>query len=152
MAENGASKIEARAVAARPTSPRVPAPVEDALVTSQGSGRLDFNAILAIADVLPVLMWVTRLDRTRDFVNDAYMDFLNTDDREHARTYDWRSGIHPDDVERIIQESLAGEASMQTFTLEGRFRRGDGEYRWLKSTSSPRFGADGEHIGFIGLA
>src|SRR3954447_2582077 len=105
-----------------------------------------------IANSAPVLMWVTRLDRTRDFVNDAYMDFLGTDDREAARTYDWRLGIHPDDVERIVQESIAGEASMQTFTLEGRFRRGDGEYRWLRSTSSPRFGPDGEHVGFIGAA
>jgi len=105
-----------------------------------------------IANSAPVLMWVTRLDRTRDFVNDAYMDFLGTGDREHARLYDWRQGIHADDVERIVAESVAGEASMQTFTLEGRFRRGDGEYRWLRSTSSPRFGPDGEHTGFIGAA
>src|SRR5206468_4695098 len=105
-----------------------------------------------IANSAPALMWVTRLDRVRDFVNDAYMEFLDTDDREYARTYDWRLGIHPDDVERIIAESVAGEASMKTFTLEGRFRRGDGEYRWLRSTSSPRFGPDGEHVGFIGVA
>ena len=105
-----------------------------------------------IANNAPALMWVTRLDRVRDFVNNAYMDFLGTDDREYARTYDWRSGIHPDDVERIIAESVAGEASMKTFTLEGRFRRGDGEYRWLRSASSPRFGPDGEHVGFIGVA
>jgi PAS domain S-box-containing protein len=105
-----------------------------------------------IANQAPVLMWVTRLDRTRDFVNDAYMEFLGTDDREVARTYDWRTGIHPDDVDRIIAESVAGEASLKTFTLEGRFRRGDGTYRWLRSTSSPRFGPDGEHIGFIGAA
>ena len=105
-----------------------------------------------IANNAPALMWVTRLDRVRDFVNNAYMDFLGTDDREYARTYDWRSGIHPEDVERIIAESVAGEASMKTFTLEGRFRRGDGEYRWLRSASSPRFGPDGEHVGFIGVA
>ncbi len=105
-----------------------------------------------IANSAPVLMWVTRLDRTRDFVNDAYMDYLGTDDREHARTYDWRDGIHPDDVERILAESVAGEASGKTFTLEGRFRRGDGTYRWLRSTSSPRFGPDGELVGFIGVA
>jgi PAS domain S-box-containing protein len=105
-----------------------------------------------IANQAPVLMWVTRLDRTRDFVNDAYMEFLGTDDREKARTYDWRTGIHPDDVERIVAESVAGEAGLQTFTLEGRFRRGDGSYRWLRSTSSPRFGPDGEHVGFIGAA
>lgn len=105
-----------------------------------------------IANQAPVLMWVTRLDRTRDFVNDAYMEFLGTDDREFARRYDWRSGIHPDDVERVLAESVAGEASLQTFALEGRFRRGDGTYRWLRSTSSPRFGPDGEHVGFIGAA
>ncbi len=105
-----------------------------------------------IANQAPVLMWVTRLDRTRDFVNDAYMEYLGTEDREVARTADWRSMIHPDDVDRIIAESIAGEASLETFTLEGRFRRGDGTYRWLRSTSSPRFGADGEHIGFIGAA
>ena len=105
-----------------------------------------------IANQAPALMWVTRLDRTRDFVNDAYMEYLGTDDREHARTYDWRSGIHPDDVDRIGAESIAGEASLKTFALEGRFRRGDGEYRWLKSVSSPRFGPDGELVGFIGVA
>ncbi|MGN6155173.1 MAG: PAS domain-containing protein [Sphingomicrobium sp.] len=105
-----------------------------------------------IANSAPALMWVTRLDRTRDFVNDAYMEYLATDDREFARTYDWRDGIHPEDVERIVAESVAGEASGKTFTLEGRFRRGDGTYRWLKSTSSPRFGPDGELVGFIGVA
>ncbi len=105
-----------------------------------------------IANSAPVLMWVTRLDRTRDFVNDAYMDYLGTGDREYARAYDWRDGIHPDDAERILAESIAGEASGKTFTLEGRFRRGDGTYRWLRSTSSPRFGPDGELVGFIGVA
>ena len=105
-----------------------------------------------IANNAPALMWVTRLDRTRDFVNDAYMEFLGTDDREYARTYDWRVGIHPDDVDRIVAESLAGEASLKTFALEGRFRRGDGSYRWLKSVSSPRLGPDGQLIGFIGVA
>jgi PAS domain S-box-containing protein len=105
-----------------------------------------------IANQAPVLMWVTRKDRTRDFVNDAYMEFLGTEDRDYARTYDWRKGIHPDDLERVLAESAAGEASLKTFTLEGRFRRGDGAYRWLRSTSSPRFGPDGEHVGFIGAA
>ena len=105
-----------------------------------------------IANQAPALMWVTRLDRTRDFVNDAYMAYLGTDDREYARRFDWRSMIHPDDVERIVAESVAGEATLETFTLEGRFRRADGTYRWLRSTSSPRFGPDGEHVGFIGVA
>ena len=111
-----------------------------------------------IANSAPALMWVTRLDRVRDFVNDAYMDFVvgpSEDweaDREKARTLDWRTRIHPDDVDRIVAESIAGEAALHRFTLEGRYMRWDGEYRWLNSVSQPRFGPDGELIGFIGVA
>ncbi|NUR44904.1 MAG: PAS domain-containing protein [Sphingomonas sp.] len=111
-----------------------------------------------IANSAPALMWVTRLDRVRDFVNDVYVDFVighSKDweaDREKARTLDWRTRIHPDDVDRIVAESIAGEAALQRFALEGRYMRHDGEYRWLRSVSQPRFGPDGELIGFIGVA
>ena len=104
-----------------------------------------------IANQAPVLMWVTRLDRTRDFVNDAYVEFVGGN-RELARVLDWRERIHPEDHDRIVAESIAGEATRETFTLEGRYKNGAGEYRWLKSTSSPRFGPDGELAGFIGAA
>jgi PAS domain S-box-containing protein len=106
-----------------------------------------------IANSAPALMWVTRLDRTRDFVNDAYLDFClgPKGTREEARKLDWRTRIHPDDVERIVAESIAGEATLQRFTLEGRYLRHDGEFRWLRTVSQPRFGPDGELVGFIGV-
>jgi PAS domain S-box-containing protein len=104
-----------------------------------------------IADSAPVLMWVTRLDRVRSFVNRAYVDFLGIT-YEEAVDFDWRRVIHPDDMERILSESLAGEASLQPFALEARYRRGDGEWRWIRSISQPRWGPGGEHIGFIGVA
>ncbi|HVM21773.1 MAG TPA: PAS domain S-box protein [Sphingomicrobium sp.] len=104
-----------------------------------------------IANSAPVMMWVTRLDRVRDFVNDHYVEFVGLT-REEARTLDWRTRIHPEDVERIVAESIAGEASLKPFTLEGRYLRHDGEYRWLRSVSQPRFGPDGELVGFIGVA
>jgi PAS domain S-box-containing protein len=104
-----------------------------------------------IADSAPVMMWVTRLDRTRDFVNDAYAEFLGLS-REEARAYDWTQAIHPDDKPRLIGESQTGEATLKPFALEARYRRHDGEYRWLRSVSSPRFGPDGELAGFIGAA
>ena len=103
-----------------------------------------------IADSAPAMMWVTRLDRTRDFVNDAYAEFIGLE-ADEACLFDWRSAIHPDDVERVIAESLAGEASLKLFSLEARYRRVDGEYRWIRSVSQPRFGPDGELIGFIGV-
>ena len=104
-----------------------------------------------IADSAPVMMWVTRLDRTRDFVNDAYAEFVGLT-REEARVLDWRTRIHPDDVDRLVAESVAGEASLKHFTLEARYLRHDGEWRWLRSVSQPRFAPDGTPIGFIGVA
>jgi PAS domain S-box-containing protein len=104
-----------------------------------------------IADSAPAMMWVTRLDRTRDFVNDAYAEFTGLS-REEARILDWRERIHPDDQARLVAESVAGEASREPFTLEARYLRHDGEWRWLRSVSQPRFGSDGELSGFIGAA
>jgi PAS domain S-box-containing protein len=104
-----------------------------------------------IANSAPVMMWVTRLDRSRDFVNDAYAEFTGLT-REEARLLDWRTRIHPDDVERLVAESVAGETSLKPFVLEARYLRHDGQWRWLRSVSQPRFGADGELSGFIGVA
>lgn len=104
-----------------------------------------------IANSAPVIMWVTRLDRQREFVNEAYLRFAGID-RNQMESHDWKDFIHPDDWERLAAESAAGEASLQPFALEARFRRQDGEWRWLRSVSSPRFGPDGELIGFIGAA
>jgi PAS domain S-box-containing protein len=104
-----------------------------------------------IANSAPVMMWVTRLDRVRDFVNDAYVEFTGLTPEE-ARTLDWRTRIHPDDRDRLVAESIAGEASGLRFTLEGRYLRADGDWRWLRSVSQPRYGPDGELVGFIGVA
>jgi PAS domain S-box-containing protein len=104
-----------------------------------------------IADSAPVMMWVTRLDRQREFVNEAYLEFAGIT-RAEVNSHDWRGWIHPDDQDRVGRESLAGEARCEPFSLEARYRRADGEWRWLKSVSRPRFGPDGELLGFIGAA
>ncbi|MBR1270195.1 PAS domain-containing protein [Bradyrhizobium sp. AUGA SZCCT0222] len=104
-----------------------------------------------IADSAPVPIWVTKLDRTRSFANQAYVDFLGLP-FEQAIGFDWRKVLHPDDLPRILQESVAGEASLKPFVLEARYKRADGEWRWLRSESQPRWDPTGNHIGFIGVA
>ncbi|HYC96605.1 PAS domain S-box protein [Brevundimonas sp.] len=105
----------------------------------------------AIADTAPVLIWVTQQDRSRAFVNQAYVAYSGGS-YEEARLLDWRAIIHPDDQSRVLEESLAGEATAQPFSMEARYLRHDGEYRWLKSFSRPRFGANGDIVGFVGVA
>ncbi|WP_245158181.1 MULTISPECIES: PAS domain S-box protein [unclassified Brevundimonas] len=103
-----------------------------------------------IADTAPVLVWVTAEDRSRAFVNQAYVAF-DGGTYDHALNRDWREILHPDDQARILEESLAGEASQTPFSMEGRYLRHDGQYRWLRSFSRPRL-RDGRVIGFVGVA
>ncbi len=105
----------------------------------------------AIADTAPVLIWVTGPDRARAFVNQAYVAYYGAT-YEEALTAAWQDVLHPDDFERIVQESLAGEATGEPFSLEARYRRYDGEYRWLKSFSRPRLDPRGRVVGFVGVA
>ena len=105
----------------------------------------------SIADSAPVPMWVSRLDGLRQFVNRAYHEFLGVPFAD-ALNFDWRKALHPDDLQRILREQRAGEGSRKPFVLEARYRRHDGQWRWLRSESQPRWGPAGEHIGFIGVA
>src|SRR6478609_7430799 len=104
-----------------------------------------------IADSAPVPIWVTKLDRTRSFANQAYLDFLGLP-FEEAVVFDWRKALHPDDLPHILQEQMSGEASLKPFVLEARYRNANGEWRWLRSESQPRWDPTGKHIGFIGVA
>ncbi|MEO8113765.1 MAG: ATP-binding protein, partial [Phenylobacterium sp.] len=104
----------------------------------------------ALADSAPILMWVSRTDGGRDFANQTYADFLGGDP-QLATAKDWRELLHPDDLERVMQEQAAGEGSRELFVLEARYRRADGEYRWIRSVSQPRYGPDDAFEGFIGV-
>jgi len=104
-----------------------------------------------IANSAPVPMWVSNSDGTRAFANQAYLEFLGLG-YDEALVFDWRKILHPEDLTRIVQESIAGEASQKLFSLEARYKRADGKYRWMRSESQPRWDPAGNHIGFIGVA
>jgi len=103
-----------------------------------------------LADSAPLLMWISRTDGSREFANRAYVDFLGAD-FETALIFDWRRVLHPDDLDRVLKQQAAGEASRQLFTLEARYRRVEGSYCWIRSVSQPRQSQAGEFAGFVGI-
>src|SRR4051794_664049 len=62
-----------------------------------------------IANSAPAMMWVTRLDRVRDFVNEAYADFACGPgcSHEEARTLDWRGGVPSHDAGPVAGGRMA---------------------------------------------
>lgn len=105
----------------------------------------------SLADSSPALMWTTRPGGVRAFVNQAYVDFAGLS-YDEALNLDWRTRLHPDDLPGLLKAQIAGESSRKPFSLEGRYRRADGEWRWLKSFSQPRFDPAGVFSGFVGIA
>ncbi len=105
----------------------------------------------SLADSAPALMWVSRIDGRRAFVNRAYVEFAGVS-YDEALGLDWRTRLHPEDLPGILKAQIAGESARRPFSLEGRYCRADGEMRWLKSLSQPHFGPDGAFDGLIGIA
>ncbi|WP_292050645.1 MULTISPECIES: PAS domain S-box protein [unclassified Brevundimonas] len=104
-----------------------------------------------IADSVPVMLWLTDgLTRGR-FVNRAYLDFTGTP-LEDVKIDDWKNFLHPDDYDRTLIQFNAGIESHQPFSMLARYRRRDGQWRWLRSMHQPRYDRDGNRIGLIGTA
>src|SRR4051812_19615747 len=64
-----------------PQTPRTPAGFEP-LVTQLGGGNLDFSAMLAIADILPVMVAYIDTSLTYRFVNKPLADWLGLPRRD----------------------------------------------------------------------
>ena len=102
-----------------------------------------------MADTAPVLIWVSGPDRLFSFFNKTWVDFTGGTTDQEARTA-WSEGVHPDDVDRCVASYDSAFETRQTFQIEFRRRRFDGEYRWLLCSGVPRFTIGGDFAGYIG--
>jgi two-component system CheB/CheR fusion protein len=84
------------------------------------------------------------------FVTRAYLEFLGLPSQTDVRGYHWTQYVHADDRDAYVaayQDSLRKRAP---FSATFRFRRHDGEYRWMQSVGVARFSAAGELLGYTG--
>jgi PAS domain S-box-containing protein len=104
-----------------------------------------------IANSAPVNIWMSDTDNQCTFVNQQAVDFTGRSSKSMLGK-GWKEGIHPDDVERSWDTYEKAAACREPFQMEYRFRRHDGEYRWIVATGVPRHNADGSFGGYIGSA
>ncbi len=89
-----------------------------------------------LADGSPVLLWVNGPDGC-EFVNRAYLEFVGLESDVQVRGFDWSTFVHPEDREPYLQAYLEAFLSRTAFNAEFRFRRFDGEWRWMRSEATP---------------
>ena len=103
-----------------------------------------------LADGSPVLLWVNGPDGC-EFVNRAYLDFIGLESDVEVRGFDWSRFVHPDDRDQYVDAYTAAFRSRTTFGAEFRFRRADGEWRWMRSEATPRLESDA-FVGYVGAS
>jgi PAS domain S-box-containing protein len=103
----------------------------------------------SLADNAPVMIWMARANGQCEYVNRQWLDFTGQDP-DSALGLGWLDAVHPDDAARTGRVFIDANARQVPFSDEYWLRRHDGVYRWCVDTASPRFGANGEYLGYIG--
>ncbi len=102
-----------------------------------------------MADNAPVMIWVGDTINQRNFFNNTWLNFTgNTLEQEIGRG--WERGIHPNDQQMFMSLYQKKFDKHETFQIEFRLKRHDGEYRWISDSVKPTYSSDGTFAGYIG--
>ena len=102
-----------------------------------------------MADHAPVLVWIAGPDRRATWFNQPWLEFAGRSLEEELQ-HDPADSEHPGDHERCTRMYSEAFEARNTFTIEYRLRRRDGEYRWMLNKGAPLYGLRNEFTGFIG--
>lgn len=102
-----------------------------------------------VANTAPVMIWIAGTDKLRTYFNDPWLEFTGRSLEEDLGT-GWATGIHPDDSHMCLKTYERAFDRRESFQMEYRLRRRDGEYRWIFDHGVPRFEPDGTFAGYIG--
>ena len=104
-----------------------------------------------MADTAPVMIWASGADKLCTFFNKPWLDFTGRA-IEQERGNGWAEGVHPNDVDRCFTTYSSSFDARQSFQMEYRLRRADGDYRSVLDNGVPRFAPSGRFAGYIGSA
>jgi PAS domain S-box-containing protein len=104
-----------------------------------------------MADTAPVFIWTSDLDNHCDWFNAGWLAFTGRTLAQEVGD-GWHSGIHPDDLDRVLSADHRAFQTRTPFNVEYRLRRHDGEYHWVLDTGIPRYDPDGNFAGYIGTS
>jgi PAS domain S-box-containing protein len=102
-----------------------------------------------VANAAPVMIWMSGPDKLCTFFNKGWLDFTGRSPEQELGN-GWAEGVHPEDIDRCHDVYQNSFNARESFTMEYRLRRSDGEYRWLLDSGTPRFASDGAFLGYIG--
>jgi PAS domain S-box-containing protein len=104
----------------------------------------------SISDSSPVLIGVTDASTNATYFNKTFLDFSGMSMEELADD-GWMRLLHPDDKHDYVEHYLNAFRRRLPLKAEVRFRRFDGEYRWMLAAGAPRLTENGTLLGYFGI-
>ena len=104
----------------------------------------------AIANMAPVIIWMSDVDSRCVYVNQPWLDFTGQTLEAALAEDGWGQPIHPEDVPNIQAVYQYAHERRENFQMYFRLRRADGDYRWILSSGAPRYDGDGSFAGYVG--
>jgi PAS domain S-box-containing protein len=102
-----------------------------------------------VANTAPVLIWMSGPDKLCNYCNQPWLDFSGRT-LEAELGNGWLEGVHPEDLKNCLDGYTRAFDLRESFKMQYRMRRHDGEYRWLLDIGVPRLNPDGLFVGYIG--
>jgi PAS domain S-box-containing protein len=114
----------------------------DALRESERRFRL-------VSNTAPVLIWMSGPDKLFNYFNQPWLEFTGRA-LEAELGNGWSEGVHPEDLKNCLDIYTRAFDLRESFKMQYRLRRHDGEYRWVLDIGVPRLNPDGLFAGYIG--
>jgi PAS domain S-box-containing protein len=114
------------------------------------AGRADADAQL-ILDSVPHVVWTASADGMTMSLNPRGIAYMGRPPPPRCEA-GWLRATHPDDLELAREAWVEAVAAGSHYTVECRFRRFDGVYRWHSFRAEPVRGSDGKVDFWIGTA
>ncbi len=102
-----------------------------------------------LAESMPQKIFTAAPNGDVDYFNQQWMEFTGLT-FEQIRDWGWQQFIHPDDLEENVRRWKHSIETGDSFELEHRCRRRDGEYRWHLSRAHAMRDAEGRVLMWIG--
>jgi len=107
------------------------------------------NRFRIMADAAPNMVWCINPDGTPKYVNPQVLEYFGMTEEAFFRALD-TDLLHPDDVERVRATLIPTMMQRLPYSIEHRFRRHDGQYRWFLAKGAPSLYPNGELYGYVG--
>ena len=102
-----------------------------------------------VANTAPVLIWMSGTDKLHTYFNQPWLEFTGRP-LEAELGNGWVEGVHPEDSNACLTRYTRAFDRRESFQMQYRLRRHDGEYRWVSAIGVPRFNPDQSFAGYIG--